>query len=122
MKYAHIFLSDDFADKLSDSMLMLGYRPRRIEFSGDTHDYDDIISLFNDNLEEILKLKDCIENMIDELDYEASNKMVILILEDLLEDLLPYIHQSKIWLQQAEGYAGNNHKFNLDFKDITFIK
>ena len=54
-QYAHIFVSDDFADKLSDSMIMLGYRPRRIGFSGDTHDYDDILTLFNDNLEEILK-------------------------------------------------------------------
>lgn len=121
-QYAHIFLSDKFADKLSEDMLMLGYRPRRIEFSGDTQDYNDIVSLFSDNFDEILKLKDYIETTIDELDYEPSNKMVILILEDLLENLLSYIHQSRIWLQQAECYGENNHKFNLDFKDITFIK
>lgn len=121
LKYAHVFTSDKFADKLSDYMLALGYRPRRMNFSGDTHDYSDIISLFNDNFEEILKLKDCIENTIDELDYDSSNKSIILILEDLLKDLIPYVNQSKIWLQQAESYGENNYKFNLDFKDITFI-
>ena len=55
-KYAHAFLSEDFADKLSEDMIMLGYRPRRVGFSGDTHDYEDVVSLLNDNLEEILKV------------------------------------------------------------------
>lgn len=120
-KYAHAFPSEIFADKLSEDMTMLGYRPRRIGFSGDTHDYEDIVSLFNDNLEEILKVKESIENCIDELDYDIGNKAIILTLEDLLKNLLPYIHQSKIWLQQAERYGEKNYKFNLDFEDITFI-
>lgn len=120
-KYAHVFPSDKFADKLSDDMIMYGYRPRRIGFEGDTHNYENIIDLFNDNYEEILKIKSCIENLIEELDYDISNKMIILTLEKILENLLPYVHQSKIWLEQVENYGEHNYKFNLDFKEITFI-
>ena len=83
--------------------------------------YDEAMSLFNDNYEEISKIKNYIENLIDELDYDVGNKIVILTLEKLLENLMPYIHQSKIWLEQATMYGDSKHKFNLDFKDITFI-
>ena len=119
--YAHVFPSSKFADKLSDDMLMIGYRPRRMSIEGDGYDYDDLSTLFNDNYEEISKIKNYIENLIDELDYDVGNKIVILTLEKLLENLMPYIHQSKIWLEQATMYGDSKHKFNLDFKDITFI-
>ena len=120
-RYAHVFPSDIFADKLSEDMIMCGYRPRRLGYDGDTHNYEDIITIFNDNFEEILKIKQFIENLIDELDFDIGNKIVILTLEKLLENLLPYVHQSKVWLDQAECYGERNCKFNLDFKDITFI-
>lgn len=122
-KYAHAFPSNLFADFLSDSMIMLGYRPKRCSFDGDISEYNSIVDLFKDNFDKILELKNFIEYLIDELDCEISNKILVLKLEELLNNLAPFIHQSKIWLDLAKNYVDNNdvYKFNLNFEKITYI-
>ena len=120
-KYAHVFPSDIFADLLSDKMSELGLRPRRLGFDGDFEGYENIVLLFSDNYEQINNLRKKIYETFEVLDYDVENKPITLILEEMILSISKYVHQSKIWKDNAEKYAQDWTDFNVHFKDITFI-
>ena len=122
-KVAHYFTGDDMADKLNEIMRISGCRPFRYALSANDKTYDNIVEAFKDNLDMILELKNMLASAIEELDYDVSNKQIVIELEDVLEDLMPYVHASDIWYDKAQEYynKGKTYKFDTDFSKFLSL-
>lgn len=123
ISYAHAFVGDTFADRISNTMVQNNLRPVRLALVENVKSYEDIDELFTENYNEIDKLRKLIYNSIDELDYDASNKSIVVFLESILESLMPYHKQAAIWADKAKEYAKSNNvgKFDVHFEKFTFI-
>ena len=123
LKYAHAFPSDQFADKLSDTMIKNNLRPVRKGLVEDIKLYNNINELFHENMTEIDKLKNLIANSIYELDCDIENKAIVILLEEILSDLMTYYKQADIWVTKAEEYFANNNtrQFDIHFEHFTFL-
>ena len=122
-KFAHLFPSAMFADKLSDIMIRSNARPIRKGFDGDDKIYSDIEQLFSENVTMMENLRDKIRSTIDLLDYDIVNKEIVVELETMLVDCVRLLKVSNIWLENAVAYKNDNnvYKFNLDFEDMANI-
>lgn len=122
-KFAHLFPSAMFADKLSDIMIRSNARPVRKGFDGDDKIYSDIEQLFSENVTMMENLRDKIRSTIDLLDYDIVNKEIVVELETMLVDCVRLLKVSNIWLENAVAYKNNNnvYKFNLDFENMANI-
>ena len=123
LKYAHAFVGDTFADKLSDTMVRNNLRPVRYALVENVKSYNNISEVFEENYVEIGKLRSLIANTIYELDYDLENKSIVVLLENMLEDLMQYHKQASIWADKAKEYVSANdvRSFDKHFDDFTFL-
>lgn len=121
-KFAHIFPSETFADKLSEIMIHEGVRPVRQTLKANDSNYDNIILLFEDAYTEMDALKKNILEVIEFLDYNKSCKVFVITLENMAEKASELLHQCDIWRQKAKVYSNSNlPMFDADFESFTKI-
>ena len=120
-KFAHVFPSDTFADKLSEIMVQEGVRPIRKSLEANVDIYDNIELLFNDAYTEMEKLKKKILDVIEFLDYNKSCKVFVIVLENMAEVAGSLLHQCDTWRQKARLYSASPELFDANFEGFTKI-
>ena len=103
-----------YADDITGTMTKLNARAVRRGFPGDEMIYTNISEIFQANLALLEGLRTKTLNTLETLDYDISNKEVILMLEDLCEDLLDDLYQSNIWSQYADYYMRKDKVMQFD--------
>ena len=105
------------ADKISEIMYKFNARPVRKGFEGDTKDYGSIVEIFQESLDTIEEIMSMISNLIEVLDYNTENKLLVIELEDVLEDMLDKRDISNTWLEKAKIYTEKDklYAFDKDF-------
>lgn len=121
LKFAHVFPSDTFADKLSEVMIQEGIRPVRKSLNGNEDTYENIELLFNDAYTEMDSLKRKILDTIDFLDYNKSCKVFVIVLENMAEVASSLLHQCDTWRQKAKLYSASPELFDAEFEGFTKI-
>lgn len=123
--FAHLFPSDEYADKLSDAMVISGIRPVRKGFDGDEKIYNNIKELFEENYGMMADVRQSILDAIDLLDYNVDNKEIVVQLEDMAVSSSKWLHVCDVWRKKAAEYYkdGKTYKFDIDFEDFCdFMK
>lgn len=120
--FAHVFPSDTFADKLSQVMIDNGVRPVRWGIETEEAIYSGIVEAFTVNFNMMKDLKQKIITTIEELDYDAENKVFVVELENILLSAAKYYRVAEIWLEKAIQYGDNLKKFDKDFDDFVDLE
>ena len=120
-KVAHYFTGDDMADKLNVILRLNGGRPVRNALVAHNQPYFSITEMFSDCVDMMMMVRNELCKAIEEMDYDVINKHVVIELEDILEDFMPFVHASTIWLKKAEEYEKNNKVYKFDTDFIKFL-
>ena len=117
-KYAHKF--PEWADKISDMMINLGYKPERYCLEENNYDYSDYMELFEDVETELEHYRELICRTIDTANTFKFRELVG-FLDDFLLELVEYKKQVKIWINKASITLNSSLEFDLHFGKFTFI-
>lgn len=118
LSIAHIM--PEWADLITDQMLLLGVRPTRGEIGSYQEDISDLPQIFTKILETMLNLRKKCSELIETADLYEDNEVRIFG-EEFLVKITPFIKQSKEWLN-AMGMM-SPHELNTHIIEYTnFIK
>lgn len=117
-KYAHIF--PKWADKISYHLISLGGFPRRGALTTEDKVYGDLVILFEEIQDNLINYRNKIYEVIEIAELH-NDREVVNFLDDLLKELLPYIHQTFIWTTKANKFGQDLEGFDEDFEDFTNI-
>lgn len=110
--YAHTW--PVIADQLSTRMTKLNARAVRRSFPGDEMTYTTISEIFNVAKTSTEKIRADLLHAMDVLDYDISNKEIILCMEDISIEILDLLFQVNIWTQYAEYYERKDKVMQFD--------
>lgn len=100
-------------------MIDNGVRPVRWGIETEDAIYSGIVEAFTVNFNMMKDLKQKIITTIEELDYDAENKVFVVELENILLSAAKYYRVAEIWLEKAIQYGDNLKKFDKDFDDFV---
>lgn len=121
LTFAHAFTGDKFADALSDFMIELEARPVRLPVVGHEKSYDgNLVAIFDDVLAECERFRGDIIHAIEVAELNEDIEVKVM-LEDLIEDFIPYRKQAKDWATQAHRYVGNEISFDVHFHEFSHV-
>lgn len=109
----------EWADFLSDTMIMLDEKPVRYDLQCEYVDCEgDLISVFNAIIDAMTDFRVDILSTLDiaELNNDIEVKLK---LEELLLIFTPYYKQARTWLMYASRYVNDYKSFDVHFEDFT---
>ena len=111
ISYAHAFVGDTFADRISNTMVQNNLRPVRLALVENVKSYEDIDELFTENYNEIDKLRKLIYN---------SLTYIINHYEDTITAIKEYEEDWKRSSQWSERYLYQNLIINDGVTKVSF--
>lgn len=117
--FAHWFTGDSAADLISSIMINSNIQPKRASLKKDEITYSNITEVFSKNVELFENLRRETINVLDNLEYDISNKELTIQLEDFLVSVTNMLRKSNIILGKAQAYDkdGEAYKFEHWFAD-----
>lgn len=118
--FAHWFTGDSAADLISSIMINSNIQPKRASLKKDEITYSNIIDVFTKNVELFENLRKETISVIDSLEYDISNKELIIQLEDFLVSIVGMLRKSNVILSKAQAYEKDSeaYKFEHWFADF----
>ena len=105
-KVAHAM--PEWADKVSDEMLLLSARPTRLELGAHIERYESLSDIFNVILQTLMNMREFCRKMIEDADLQGDDEVRIFG-EDFLEDnLSPFIKQAEEWINSIGVIDANS--------------
>jgi hypothetical protein len=114
--YAHAF-PVEFADAISDEMLLLDVRPIRKPGAGFDEEYTDINKIFEDNVGMIMKYQKQVLDTIDIAEYNGDVSVKIFLEDFLVHTVDKFAAQALEWYKSAQRY--DPIQLNVHFAQLT---
>jgi hypothetical protein len=114
LNIAHVM--PEWADMITDQMLLLGARPTRGTIGEYQDDISDLTVIFNKILDTMMNLRKVCCGLIETADMQNDDEVRIFG-EEFLQLITPYIKQAEEWLHIA-GVLGAN-ELNIHITEYT---
>jgi len=111
---AHIF--PEWADEITNEMLILSARPVRKDIGGYEDDYESLRDIFDVLYATLNNICNFIKRTIDDAEFNDDAEVRIFG-EDLLMKINPYLKQAEEWKNAAEHMDA--HTLNIHILDYT---
>lgn len=120
VNFAHWFTGDSAADLISSIMITSNIQPKRDSLKKNEIIYGNITEAFDKNVELFEELRRVTIDTIDELEYDAKNKQLIIQLENFLVSVIGMLRKSNIVAGKARSYEkdGEAYKFEHWFSEF----
>lgn len=99
---AHVM--PEWADMITDQMLLLSARPVRLPIGGYNVDYDSVAALFIDMGKTLNNIRNAARQLVESADLDGDDEVRIFA-EDFITIITPYIQQAQEWEHAAEALS-----------------
>lgn len=114
LSMAHVM--PEWADQITDKMLLLGLRPTRGLIGEYQDDIPDLKTVFTKILETMMNLRRYCSELISTADLSDDDEVRIFG-EDFIQQITPYIKQAEEWLNAIGVMSA--HELNIHIREYT---
>lgn len=116
---AHVM--PEWADLITNEMLILSARPVRKDIKGYEEDYTELDKVFDKLYDTLMHIREACRELIESADMDGDDEVRIFCEDFLQNNVSAFIKQSEEWVNAAKTMSPSD--FNIHIKDYThFIK
>lgn len=114
-KVAHVM--PEWADLITNEMLILSGRPIRKDINGYDKDYTDVAEVFEELFKTIYAIREAVKGVIESADMAGDDEVRIFGEDFLAKHVQPMLKQCEEWINASKVLSA--HEFNIHIKEYT---